>query len=240
MAKTVLTGIYKIQSKVHPDRCYIGSASNIKRRWLRHKKDLREQNHNDILQNHYNKYGLGDLEFSIVALCHKDELIPVNKIIWIEQCFILAFHYPERDRPYFNVNGFAGSCAGVKRVFTEEHKQHMSEGRQGIVFTPEHCANISKGRKGVKSSKPAKKRPGYRNEGTWDKGHEPWNKGKKTGQKVWNKGIKRPGFVPKSAFKKGDKPWNDGLKLPYKPRPKQVEALRKRREEKERGENNSK
>lgn len=196
-------GVYKIASKVHPDRFYIGSAVNIRKRWSRHKKDLERQKGNDIFQNHYNKYGFDDLVFSVVAVCDKEELMPINGIIRPEQFFMWAYD------PYFNVNKIAGSCMGTKRVFTEEHKRHMSEGRKGIVFTEEHCNNISKAQRGKKQIIKKLNPNFHANSGSWKKGNVPWNKGKETGQTPWNKG-KKTGVRPSTMFKKGSVPWNKG------------------------------
>jgi GIY-YIG catalytic domain. len=61
------SGIYKIESKLKPERIYIGSAINIGQRWRVHLSDLRKQKHHSKkLQNHYNKYGEVDLSFSIL------------------------------------------------------------------------------------------------------------------------------------------------------------------------------
>ena len=64
-----ISGIYKIQSVIKPDRCYIGSGVCIKSRWNRHLCDLRHNRHwSKKLQNHYNKYGESDLQFSILLI----------------------------------------------------------------------------------------------------------------------------------------------------------------------------
>lgn len=53
-----ISGIYKIQSKVKPERIYIGSAVNIRHRRNQHFSSLSLNNHhNKKLQYHYNKYG---------------------------------------------------------------------------------------------------------------------------------------------------------------------------------------
>ena len=69
-----ISGIYKIQSKIKPERIYIGSAVNMSNRIIKHKQDLKKNIHcNNKLQNHYNKYGLADLIFSILMSCSKEE-----------------------------------------------------------------------------------------------------------------------------------------------------------------------
>ena len=71
-----LIGIYKISSKIKPECIYLGSAVSIKKRWANHLSDLRKKkHHNNILQNHYTKYGEQDLVFSILLQCEKEDLI---------------------------------------------------------------------------------------------------------------------------------------------------------------------
>jgi len=65
-----ISGIYKIQSKIKPERIYIGSANNIGKRRTNHLHKLRYGIHHAIkLQNHYNKYGVNDLIFETIEEC---------------------------------------------------------------------------------------------------------------------------------------------------------------------------
>ena len=103
------SGIYEIRSIIKPDRIYIGSSLNIRKRWEDHKSELMHNRHaNSRLQNHYNKYGQYDLEYSIILLCSKPDLIKM------EQIFI-----DNRD-PYFNICKTAGNRLNCKH--TEETK----------------------------------------------------------------------------------------------------------------------
>jgi group I intron endonuclease len=141
-----VSGIYKIESKLKTDRCYIGSAANIQKRWNYHKEDLRKNKHaNSRLQNHYNKYSESDLQFSILLGCDKEDLIKH------EQFFIDSL------KPYFNICKTAGNKLGVKASIgtikklreshlgkksglgtkrTEESKRKMSEMRRGKKRKP--------------------------------------------------------------------------------------------------------
>lgn len=114
-----IIGIYKIQSKIKPDRIYIGSSIDIRRRWNKHRSDLNTNNHKSIkLQNHYNKYGLDDLEFSIILKeCKKEELI------FLEQIFIDIYN------PYFNCLRIAGSILGYKH--TQKHLDRIKGNKFG-------------------------------------------------------------------------------------------------------------
>jgi len=94
-------GIYKIQSKIKPERCYIGSAVDIKKRWWAHLRNLRNNKHQRILQNHYNKYGEKDLVFSVVRLCVREAAVPLEQI------------YLDKMKPYFNINTDSSSPLGT-------------------------------------------------------------------------------------------------------------------------------
>lgn len=102
-----ISGIYQIQSICKPERIYVGSTVNITNRWNNHIKTLRINKHkNSKLQNHYNKYGESDLQFSVLLGCEKEELIKN------EQFFIDSYN------PFFNILMVAGSSLGYRH--TEE------------------------------------------------------------------------------------------------------------------------
>jgi group I intron endonuclease len=116
-----ISGIYKIQSISHPERCYIGSAVDITDRWRRHLKRLDKNNHHSHkLQRHYSKYGKEDLVFSIITPCDREDLKPIKGIIRPEQFFIWAYD------PYFNECKTAGSVLGYHWTTSDEHKRKLS------------------------------------------------------------------------------------------------------------------
>lgn len=113
-----MTGIYKIQSIINPDRIYIGSAKDIDKRWREHKRDLLMNRHkSQKLQRHYNKYGELDFIYTILICCEIDELISK------EQFFIDSL------KPYFNTNIIANSPLGLKR--SQETKDKISAKNKG-------------------------------------------------------------------------------------------------------------
>ena len=120
----MLCGIYKIESKIKPCRVYIGSAININKRWIRHKTQLKNNIHNNKkLQNHYNKYGVNDLVFSVLQLCNNNELIKIEQT------------YLDNNETYFNILNFAYSLSGFKHK--EETKKYLSKINKGHKMTPE-------------------------------------------------------------------------------------------------------
>jgi group I intron endonuclease len=119
-----MTGIYKIQSKIKPERIYIGSAMGIFKRWRNHLSLLKRNKHcSPKLQNHFNKYGEVDLVFSILLNCEKEDLIK------IEQYFIDSYN------PWFNICKIAGNQLGIKR--SEEFKIHLKLINLGKIVSKE-------------------------------------------------------------------------------------------------------
>jgi group I intron endonuclease len=139
-----ISGIYKIQSICKPKRCYIGSAVNIQDRWWIHLSELRNNKHkNSKLQRHFNKYGISDLQFTILLGCDKEDLIK------IEQYFIDSYN------PWFNLAKKAGSQLGCKR--SKESKQKMRQKAMNNKnvkgkhwkLSQEAINNISESHKGI-------------------------------------------------------------------------------------------
>ena len=123
----VICGIYKIESIIKPDRIYIGSAVDIKRRWSNHLNDFKKGTHlNKKLQNHYNKYGKDDFVFSII---YEFEFRDRKQIKEIEDNFIRTLN------PYFNIcksathsrAGLKNSSIHKKRIKRSLNKKEIKE-----------------------------------------------------------------------------------------------------------------
>jgi len=139
--------IYKIQSKVKPERIYIGSAIYYKNRWADHKRQLRlKTHHNPKLQHHADKYGIDDLIFSIIEPCLPQFLIEREQ------------YYINTLQPYFNVCKIAGSTLG--RKMTEETKQKIIKANRGKIIPEEVRRKMSIANKGRIQSEEWKKRRG--------------------------------------------------------------------------------
>jgi group I intron endonuclease len=68
-------GIYKIQSKLFPDKCYVGSSKNLKMRESDHFTRLKNNKHwNKLMQSHYNEF-TNDLYFVIIETTNCIELL---------------------------------------------------------------------------------------------------------------------------------------------------------------------
>jgi group I intron endonuclease len=69
-----ISGIYTITCKEN-NMIYVGSSSNIKSRWYRHKSNLKLGRSNSIMKNVYEKYGINSLLFEIIEECSENKLI---------------------------------------------------------------------------------------------------------------------------------------------------------------------
>ena len=127
-----------IQSKLKPERIYIGSAVSISDRKRRHLYYLRlNKHHSRKLQLHYNKYGESDLAFTILELCFPEFLTAR------EQYFI------NKKQPYFNINPIAGSSLGSKRSIVAKRKN--AEAHIGRKHSEETRIKISQAIKGERN-----------------------------------------------------------------------------------------
>jgi group I intron endonuclease len=193
-----ISGIYQIQSKIKPERIYVGSAVNINNRWKNHLKELRRGlHHSKKLQRHFDKYGEVDLQFSVLLGCDKEDLIKT------EQYFI------DSHNPYFNICKIAGNTLGTHRKLSEETRKRMSFARIG-KSNPNY---------GKHPSDELKKKMGLINKGNkYSVGRKRpdtivRNKNNKYGS--LNKGVKKSEEHKRkiSESKKGSIPWNKGLKI---------------------------
>jgi group I intron endonuclease len=207
-----ISGIYRIQSISHPERCYIGSATNTGKRWNHHITDLRKgKHHSSKLQNHFNKYGEIDLQFSILLGCEKSILLDN------EQFFLDSY------KPYFNIYQTTRQYSTEKKSessnekrsksmtgkrHSEESKLRMSIAFKGRSKSEEHRKKLSAalmGNKPAPKSKEAMIRLSENRKGSGNPmfGKKSWNSGKKMsveycdklkgkhlGHISWNRGRK--------------------------------------------------
>lgn len=104
--------IYMIKS-ICKGVCYVGSAKHFGIRRRNHIHALKNNTHHSIiLQNHYNKYGVGDLIFYIL-----------EKIEWSDDAYNIEQSYIDKYQPYFNVIKKVVGCSNKK--MSDETKQKI-------------------------------------------------------------------------------------------------------------------
>lgn len=113
-----VSGIYKISSRIFPEKYYIGSAKDIVKRWNGHLYNLlKNKHHSEFLQTHYNEFGKEDLVFSILEECGIDDLIEKEGV------------YLKEFNPYFNIYKEPGSPKNHK--FSDVARRNMSVAHLG-------------------------------------------------------------------------------------------------------------
>lgn len=135
------SAIYAIVNSVTRDM-YVGSAVAVNRRWSSHRRDLAKQCHyNTRLQRAYDKYGKDVFDWEIVQFVDDK-----SKLIDREQFWINFFTPAYNGRPVANSplgtrhsaeTRAKMSASAKKKVFTEEHKQNISNAKKGICTTSE-------------------------------------------------------------------------------------------------------
>lgn len=78
------SGIYCLKSKIK-NKYYVGFSKNVYYRKTEHLRLLRRNEHfNNVLQNHYNKYGIEDLSFQVLEKCEPTKMAE-REIFWINE-----------------------------------------------------------------------------------------------------------------------------------------------------------
>lgn len=138
----LISGIYQIKNTIN-NKIYIGSAKNIRIRKNKHFSDLLKNKHHCIkLQNSFNKHGVNNFEFSLLANC------PEEYLIKLEQWFL------DNLQPEYNIYKTAYSPLGHK--MSEESKLKLSNIKKGIPKPKgfgEKLAEINRGKKFSKEHK---------------------------------------------------------------------------------------
>lgn len=130
-------GVYQLRN-IETNKVYIGSSINLADRLKTHFRDLRLNRHdNPKLQHVYNKYGKDKIIYEIIEFCES------NLRFEIEQYWINKFFYTELC---LNLNPIAShppNLTGVKRVFSQKHKENLTKSIRERCKDPEYRKRMS-------------------------------------------------------------------------------------------------
>lgn len=111
------TGIYKITNNIN-NKCYIGRAININRRWAVHKRraTIPNKEYDKYLYRAFRKYGIENFTFEILEEC------AINELDDKENYYILLYQSNDRDKGYNMTSGYDCSQYGLRG---ENHPKHI-------------------------------------------------------------------------------------------------------------------
>lgn len=126
------SGIYVIINS-STGKIYVGSATNISKRWSRHRKDLRDKKHRNLhLQLAWIKYTEDDFTFRVLEFCDKENL-DVREQHWID------WYDASNSKVGYNLAPIARSSRG--RKWTDlERSLRMPKMTVAQMVTPEVVA----------------------------------------------------------------------------------------------------
>lgn len=136
------SGIYKITNLIN-NKIYIGSTVNLKNREYVHFYELKNNKHiNPHLQHSFNKYGIDNFKFEILATCPKEYLIK------LEQWFL------DTQNPELNIYKKAYSPLGYKhKQETKDKLSNLKKGKSRPKWIIDKLKEINTGRKFTKDHK---------------------------------------------------------------------------------------
>jgi group I intron endonuclease len=160
---SIKSGIYTIINKITKKE-YIGSSKNIKRRFNKHKSDLKNKKHHSYLfQRAWNKYGEENFELIIIE--------PV------ENCQLLIErekYYLQTRKPKYNIDlvpntGFLNkkhSNETKEKISKKNKNKYLAEknpmwGVKGCNHPRFGVPPVNKGKKGLQSGKKGVDNPNY-------------------------------------------------------------------------------
>jgi group I intron endonuclease len=137
-------GIYKIENIIN-GKIYIGSSTQLIRRFKTHKERLLKNKHaNIILQRSWNKYDEKAFIFTIIEYCTKENIVEREQ------------YYLDSLKPYYNIAPIAYSSSGIIR--RQETKDKIRQTLLGRIMSEETKLKISEAKKGINLSEITKRK----------------------------------------------------------------------------------
>ncbi len=137
----MIHGIYGIFHK--SGKTYIGSAIDLRGRFISHKSLLKRGKHTSIhLQRAWNKDKSKSFKFKLLEKVNKKEDLLKREQYWLDK-------YKSHNGKFgYNICKVAGSSLGCKA--SKKTKKLLSKAKKGKKFTDEHKTKISKALKQYK------------------------------------------------------------------------------------------
>lgn len=127
----VKIGIYGIHCSEN-DQWYVGRSRHIYERWMHHISKLRNQRHKNMhLQRAFDKYSEDSFSFTILEECELDRLAE-REFFWVKELNSM-------------LNGFNSTSGGDTGdlILKEDTKEKISKSLKNRIFTDEHRQKLS-------------------------------------------------------------------------------------------------
>lgn len=117
-----VVGVYQIRNTIN-DKIYIGSSTNIFKRFRQHYDDIRKQKHRNVhMLQEYNKYGLDVFEWSVLEVVEQKDDLYNREQYWLDITRSYDTGYNEHPK--------AGTSKGYK--FRDGLHEKLSEAHKGL------------------------------------------------------------------------------------------------------------
>jgi predicted GIY-YIG superfamily endonuclease len=116
----VTGGIYKFTSKTS-GKIYIGSAKNLRKRFVQHRSNLRlNKHHSKHFQNAYNKYGESDFIYSILEELKDMSLLLIREQYYLDTLLFAQEYINHKSNKFlelgYNINPITSNRIGSKQT----------------------------------------------------------------------------------------------------------------------------
>ena len=129
-----ICGIYKITNVIN-EKHYVGSAVNVKKRIITHKRLLKTNTHfNNHLQSSYNKHGINNFIYEIIEITKKENMIE-HEQYWIDKL------EANNNSKGYNKRIIAASNLGIEA--SDETKEKLRISHLGNKRSPEAQIKIT-------------------------------------------------------------------------------------------------
>lgn len=170
--------IYRIRLQ-GTNKCYVGSAKTVRKRWNLHKSQLRRNiHHAKKLQKAWNKHGEAAFSFELVDVCSSDQRRKCETF-WIEvsnSCFNSVRAADGRfELSDSHKSRISAALKGNNNRYyerTAEIRKAVSERMKGTTLSAETRAKISAANRGRKLSAETRAKMSKARKGVSTKGHK--------------------------------------------------------------------
>ena len=131
-------------------KVYVGITTDLGKRKFQHKRNA-DSGVNTVFSNAIRKYGWDCFKWEILETCSSRDLAAEREIVWIKR---LNSKLPDG----YNMTDGGEGVPGKKSPCSEETRKKISDSNLGRVFTDDHKEKLSQARRGMRTSQETRDR----------------------------------------------------------------------------------